>query len=187
MPINEGLATFGTPIDEGYWSVAPYGTTLPTTSTEELAQAFETVKVGEDGWTPSVDLGKDDPKTDWSGNTSLSTPAKPSATVEVPIFDNGYAANKIKYGAANATANGGFTFDGTTDAWSLVFTELHNDENGELELVQRYVFAYAVPREIELGTHKKDELVIDTVTFDAMYDSGIGGYFKALDPVAQEG
>lgn len=181
---NTGLATFGRPADEAYFSVALASSspTIPTTSNATLT-GYSTVRVSEDGITPSVDLGKEDPVKDWAKKDILSSPSSPSATLAVPIIDNSVAAKKLKYGAAKVDANGGAVFDGTTDAWVIIVDELHNGSDGEPTQLVRYVYPNCVPQEIELGTHTKGELIIDTVTFQALYDSTIGGYFKELPPV----
>lgn len=181
---NTGLATFGRPADEAYFSVALASSspTIPTTSNATLT-GYSTVRVAEDGITPSVDLGKEDPAKDWAKHDVLSSPSSPSATLAVPIIDNSVAAKKLKYGAAKVDANGGAVFDGTTDAWVIIIDELHNGANGEPTQLVRYVYPNCVPQEIELGTHTKGELIIDTVTFQALYDATIGGYFKELPPV----
>ena len=181
---NTGLATFGRPADEAYFSVALASSspTIPTTSNATLT-GYSTVRVSEDGITPSVDLGKEDPVKDWAKKDILSSPSSPSATLAVPIIDNSVAAKKLKYGAAKVDANGGAVFDGTTDAWVIIVDELHNGSDGEPTQLVRYVYPNCVPQEIELGTHSKGELIIDTVTFRALYDSTIGGYFKELPPV----
>ena len=154
---NAGLATFGRPADESYFSVALVSSnpTIPTTSNATLT-GYSTVRVSEAGISPAVDLGKADPAKDWAGVDVLSAPS----------------------------ANGGATFDGTTDAWVVVITELHNNADGEPAAIVRTVYPNCVPQELELGTHSKDSLIIDTVTFQALSDSTIGGYFKILDPVA---
>lgn len=181
---NTGLATFGRPADEAYFSVALASSspTIPTTSNATLT-GYSTVRVSEDGITPSVDLGKEDPVKDWAKKDILSSPSSPSATLAVPIIDNSVAAKKLKYGAAKVDANGGAVFDGTTDAWVVIIDELHNGADGEPTQLVRYVYPNCVPQEIELGTHTKGELIVDTVTFQALYDSTIGGYFKELPPV----
>ena len=181
---NTGLATFGRPADEAYFSVALASTnpTIPSTSNATLT-GYETVRVFEDGITPSVDLGKEDPVKDWAKNDILSSPSSPSATLEVPIIDNSVTAKKLKYGASKVDANGGAVFDGTTDAWVVIVDELHNGADGEPTQLVRYVYPNCVPQEISLGTHSKGELIVDTVTFQALYDSTIGGYFKELPPV----
>ena len=181
---NTGLATFGRPVDEAYFSVALASTspTIPTTSNATLT-GYSTVRVSEDGITPSVDLGKEDPVKDWARKDILSSPSSPSATLAVPIIDNSVAAKKLKYGASKVDANGGAVFDGTTDAWVIVVDELHNGSNGEPTQLVRYVYPNCVPQEIELGTHSAGELIVDTVTFQALYDTTIGGYFKELPPV----
>ena len=181
---NTGLATFGRPADEAYFSVALASSspTIPTTSNATLT-GYSTVRVSEDGITPSVDLGKEDPVKDWAKKDILSSPSSPSATLAVPIIDNSVAAKKLKYGASNVDANGGAVFDGTTDAWVVIIDELHNGADGEPTQLVRYVYPNCVPQEIELGTHTKGELIVDTVTFQALYDSTIGGYFKELPPV----
>lgn len=181
---NTGLATFGRPADEAYFSVALASSspTIPTTSNATLT-GYSTVRVSEDGITPSVDLGKEDPVKDWAKKDILSSPSSPSATLAVPIIDNSVAAKKLKYGAAKVDANGGAVFDGTTDAWVIIVDELHNGSDGEPTQLVRYVYPNCVPQEIELGTHTKGELIVDTVTFQALYDATIGGYFKELPPV----
>lgn len=181
---NTGLATFGRPVDEAYFSVALASSspTIPTTSNATLT-GYSTVRVSEDGITPSVDLGKEDPVKDWARKDILSSPSSPSATLAVPIIDNSVAAKKLKYGASKVDANGGAVFDGTTDAWVVIVDELHNGSNGEPTQLVRYVYPNCVPQEIELGTHSAGELIVDTVTFQALYDSTIGGYFKELPPV----
>lgn len=181
---NTGLATFGRPADEAYFSVALASSspTIPTTSNATLT-GYSTVRVSEDGITPAVDLGKEDPVKDWAKKDILSSPSSPSATLAVPIIDNSVAAKKLKYGAAKVDANGGAVFDGTTDAWVIIIDELHNGSNGEPTQLVRYVYPNCVPQEIELGTHTKGELIIDTVTFQCLYDSTIHGYFKELPPV----
>ena len=181
---NTGLATFGRPADEAYFSVALASSspTIPTTSNATLT-GYSTVRVSEDGITPSVDLGKEDPVKDWAKKDVLSSPSSPSATLAVPIIDNSVAAKKLKYGAAKVSTNGAAVFDGTTDAWVVIIDELHNGSDGEPTQLVRYVYPNCVPQEISLGTHSKGELIIDTVTFRALYDSTIGGYFKELPPV----
>ena len=64
---NTGLATFGRPADEAYFSVALASSspTIPTTSNATLT-GYSTVRVSEDGITPAVDLGKGDPVKDWA-------------------------------------------------------------------------------------------------------------------------
>lgn len=182
---NTGLATFGRPADESYFSVALVSSnpTIPTTSNATLT-GYSTVRVSEAGISPAVDLGKADPAKDWAGVDILSAPSNPSATLAVPIIDHSVAAKKLKYGSSKVSADGSYVFDGTTDAWVVVITELHNDADGEPAAVVRIVYPNCVPQELELGTHKKDELIIDTVTFKPLYDSTIGGYFKGLAPVA---
>lgn len=182
---NTGLATFGRPADEAYFSVALASSspTIPTTSNATLT-GYSTVRVSEDGITPSVDLGKEDPAKDWAKHDVLSSPSSPSATLAVPIIDNSVAAKKLKYGASKVDSNGGAVFDGTTDAWVIIIDELHNGTDGEPTQLVRYVYPNCVPQEIELGTHTKGELIIDTVTFQALYDATIGGYFKELPPVS---
>lgn len=184
---NTGLATFGRPADEAYFSVALASSspTIPTTSNATLT-GYSTVRVSEDGITPSVDLGKEDPVKDWAKKDILSSPSSPSASLEVPIIDNSVAAKKLKYGAAKVDANGGAVFDGTTDAWVVIVDELHNGADGEPTQLVRYVYPNCVPQEISLGTHSKGELIVDTVTFRALYDATIGGYFKELPPVTAE-
>ena len=181
---NAGLATFGRPADEAYFSVALASSspTIPTTSNATLT-GYSTVRVSVDGVTPSVDLGKEDPVKDWAKKDILPSPSSPSASLAVPIIDNSVAAKKLKYGASKVDANGGAVFDGTTDAWVVIVDELHNGSDGEPTQLVRYVYPNCVPQEIELGTHTKGELIIDTVTFQALYDSTIGGYFKELPPV----
>ena len=181
---NTGLATFGRPADEAYFSVALASSspTIPTTSNATLT-GYSTVRVSEDGITPSVDLGKEDPVKDWAKKDILSSPSSPSATLAVPIIDNSVAAKKLKYGAAKVDANGGAVFDGTTDAWVIIVDELHNGSDGEPTQLVRYIYPNCVPQEIELGTHTRGEVIVDTVTFQALYDSTIGGYFKELPPV----
>ena len=182
---NTGLATFGRPADEAYFSVALASSspTIPTTSNATLT-GYETVRVSEDGITPSVDLGKEDPVKDWAKKDILSSPSSPSASLEVPIIDNSVAAKKLKYGASKVDENGGAVFDGTTDAWVVIVDELHNGADGEPTQLVRYVYPNCVSQEISLGTHSKGELIVDTVTFQALYDSTIGGYFKELPPVS---
>lgn len=181
---NTGLATYGRPVSESYFHVAlaSASPSIPTTSDATLT-GYETVRVSEDGITPSVDLGKEDPKKDWAGNDVLASPANPSATLEVPVIDNSVAAKKLKYGASNVTATGQATFNGATDAWVVVVDELHNDANGDATQLVRTVYPNCVPQEISLGTHTKGDLIVDTVTFQALYDSTIGGYFRELPPV----
>jgi hypothetical protein len=184
---NTGLATFGRPADEAYFSVALASSspTIPTTSNATLT-GYETVRVSGDGITPSVDLGKEDPVKDWAKKDILSSPSSPSATLAVPIIDNSVAAKKLKYGTAKVDANGGAVFDGTTDAWVIIVDELHNGADGEPTQLVRYVYPNCVPQEIELGTHTSGELIIDTVTFQCRDDATIGGYFKELPPVTAE-
>ena len=182
---NTGLATFGRPVDEAYFSVALASTspTIPTTSNATLT-GYDTVRVSEDGITPAVDLGKGDPVKDWAKKDVLPSPSNPSATLAVPIIDNSLAAKKLKYGAGKVDANGTAVFDGSTDAWVVIVDELHNDANGDPKSLVRTVYPNCVPQEIELGTHTRDELIIDTVTFQALYDATIGGYFKELPAVS---
>ena len=182
---NTGLATFGRPNDETYFSVALVSSnpTIPTTSNASLS-GYETVRVSEDGITPSVDLGKAAPAKDWAGKDVLSAPGSPSAQLAVPIIDNSIAADKLRYGASKVDASGNAVFDGTTDAWVVIIDELHNDANGDPKSLVRYVYPNCVPQEISFGTHSKGNLIIDTVTFQALYDSTIGGYFKKLAPVS---
>ena len=181
---NTGLATFGRPADEAYFSVALASSspTIPTTSNATLT-GYSTVRVSEDGITPSVDLGKEDPVKDWARKDILSSPSSPSATLAVPIIDNSVAAKKLKYGAAKVSTNGAAVFDGTTDAWVVIVDELHNDANGDPKSLVRTIYPNCVPQELELGTHTRGDLIIDTVTFQCLYDSTIGGYFKELPPV----
>lgn len=185
MATNTGLATFGRPVDEAYFSVALASSTptIPTTSNASLS-GYETVRVAEDGITPSADLGKGDPIKDWAKHDILPSPANPSATLAVPIIDNSATAKKLKYGAAKVDGSGNAVFDGTTDAWVVIVDELHNDANGDPKSLVRTVYPNCVPQTLELGTHKMDELIIDTVTFQCLYDSTIGGYFKELAPVS---
>ena len=112
---NTGLATFGRPNDETYFSVAPVSSepTIPTTSDATLT-GYETVRVSEDGITPAVDLGKADPAKDWAGKDVLSAPGSPSATLAVPIIDNSVAADRLRYGAGQVEQDGSAVFDGTT-------------------------------------------------------------------------
>ena len=182
---NMGLASFGRPNDETYFSVALVSSdpTIPTTSDEAL-DGYETVRVSEDGITPAVNLGKADPAKDWAGKDVLSAPGSPSATLAVPIIDNSVAADKLRYGAEKVDVDGNAVFDGTTDSWVVIVDELHNDENGDPKDLVRYVYPNCVPQEIAFGTHAKGNLIIDTVTFQALYDSTIGGYFKKLAPVS---
>ena len=182
---NTGLATFGRPNDETYFSVALVSSnpTIPTTSNATLT-GYETVRVSEDGITPAVDLGKADPAKDWAGKDVLASSATPSATLAVPIIDNSAAADKLRYGAAKVDANGNAVFDGTTDAWVVIIDELHNDQYGDPKDMVRYVYPNCVPQDITFGTHSKGSLIIDTVTFQALYDETIGGYFKKLAPVS---
>ena len=178
---NTGLATYGRPADEQYFSVAlaSDNPTIPTSSTAALS-GYESVRVSDAGISPTVDLGKADPAKDWGGKDVLSAPSNPSSTLAVPIIDHSVAAKQLKYGAAKVDENGVFVFDGTTDEWVVIVTELYNDEDGDPALIQRTVYPRCVPKEISLGTHKKDELIVDTVTFELLYDSSIGGYFKGL-------
>lgn len=182
---NMGLASFGRPNDETYFSVALVSSdpTIPTTSDEAL-DGYETVRVSEDGITPAVNLGKADPAKDWAGKDVLSAPGSPSATLAVPIIDNSVAADKLRYGAEKVDVNGNAVFDGTTDSWVVIVDELHNDENGDPKDLVRYVYPNCVPQDITFGTHSKGSLIIDTVTFQALYDETIGGYFKKLAPVS---
>ena len=182
---NTGLATFGRPVDEAYFSVALASSnpTIPTTSNAPLS-GYDTVRVSSDGITPAVDLGKGDPVKDWANKDVLAAPADPSATLAVPIIDNSIAAKKLKYGAGKVDSNGTATFDGSTDTWVVIVDELHNDANGDPKSLVRTVYPNCVPQEIELGTHTRGELIIDTVTFQLIYDSTIGGYFRELPPVA---
>ena len=182
---NTGLASFGRPVDAAYFSVALASSspTIPTTSNATLT-GYETVRVSEGGITPAVDLGKEDPVKDWAGKDVLSSPSKPSATLAVPIIDNSNAAKKLKYGASKVDASGNAVFDGSTDAWVVIIDELRNDANGDPASLVRTVYPNCVPQSIDLGTHSRDELIIDTVTFQALYDSTIGGYFKELAPVS---
>ena len=182
---NTGLASFGRPNDETYFSVALVSSnpTIPTTSNATLT-GYETVRVAEDGITPAVNLGKADPAKDWAGKDVLASPATPSATLAVPIIDNSVAADKLRYGASKVDQNGNAVFDGSTDSWVVIIDELHNDENGDPKDLVRYVYPNCVPQEIAFGTHAKGNLIIDTVTFQALYDSTIGGYFKKLAPVS---
>ena len=182
---NTGLATFGRPVDEAYFSVAlvSESPTIPTTSNATLT-GYSTVRVGSDGVTPAADLGKGDPVKDWANKDVLPSPANPSATLAVPIIDNSVAAKKLKYGASNVDSNGGAVFDGTTDAWVVIVDELHNDANGDPKSLVRTIYPNCVPQELALGTHTRGDLIIDTVTFQCLYDSTIGGYFKELPPVA---
>lgn len=182
---NTGLATFGRPNDETYFSVALASSSpaIPTTSDAAL-EGYETVRVSEDGITPAVNLGKSDPAKDWGGKDVLSAPGTPSASLSVPIIDNSVAADRLRYGAEKVDADGNAVFDGTTDSWVVVVDELHNDANGEPKSLVRYVYPNCVPREITFGTHTRGSLIIDTVNFDALYDETIGGYFKKLAPVS---
>lgn len=182
---NTGLASFGRPNDETYFSVALVSSnpTIPTTSDATLT-GYETVRVSEDGITPAVDLGKADPAKDWAGKDVLASSATPSATLAVPIIDNSKAADKLRYGASKVDASGNAVFDGTTDAWVVIIDELHNDANGDPKDLVRYVYPNCVPQDITFGTHTKGSLIVDTVTFQALYDETIGGYFKKLAPVS---
>jgi hypothetical protein len=182
---NTGLASFGRPVDEAYFSVALVSSnpTIPTTSSAELT-GYETVRVSDSGITPAVDLGKEDPVQDWAGKDVLSSPSNPSATLEVPIIDNSNAAKRLKYGASKVDENGNAVFDGSTDVWVVIIDELRNDANGDPASIVRTIYPNCVPQSIDLGTHSRSELIIDTVTFQALYDSSIGGYFKELAPVA---
>ena len=101
-----------------------------------------------------------------------------------PIIDNSVAADKLRYGADKVDSNGNAVFDGTTDAWVVIVDELHNDANGDPKSLVRYVYPNCVPQEITFGTHSKGALIIDTVKFQALYDSTIGGYYKKLAPVS---
>ena len=182
---NTGLASFGRPNDETYFSVALVSSspTIPTTSDATLT-GYETVRVSEDGITPAVSLGKADPAKDWAGKDVLASPATPSATLAVPIIDNSVAADKLRYGASKVDSSGNAVFDGSTDSWVVIIDELHNDANGDPKSLVRYVYPNCVPQEIAFGTHSKGNLIVDTVTFQALYDSTIGGYFKKLAPVS---
>ena len=182
---NTGLATFGRPNDETYFSVAPVSSepTIPTTSDATLT-GYETVRVSEDGITPAVDLGKADPAKDWAGKDVLSAPGSPSAKLAVPIIDNSVAADRLRYGAGQVEQDGSAVFDGTTDAWVVIVDELHNDQYGEPTELVRYVYPNCVPQDITFGPHSKGSLIVDTVTFQALYDETIGGYFKKLAPVS---
>ena len=182
---NAGLATYGRPADTSYFSVAlkSANPTIPTTADAALT-GFETVRVSESGITPAIDLGKEDPVKDWARMDVLASPSSPSATLAVPIIDNSVAAKKLKYGSKNVGTNGSAVFDGTTDVWVVIVDELHNDADGEPKLLVRTIYPNCVPQQIEFGTHVKSELVIDTVTFQCLYDESIHGYWKELDPVA---
>lgn len=182
---NAGLASFGRPKDEQYFSVALASSspTIPTTSDAKLT-GFETVRVSESGITPAVDLGKEDPVHDWAGKDVLSSPSNPSATLEVPIIDNSVAAKRLKYGASKVDESGNAVFDGSTDTWVVIVDELRNDANGDPASIVRTIYPNCVPQSIDLGTHSRSELIIDTVTFQALYDATIGGYYKELAPVA---
>lgn len=180
---NTGLATYGRPADEQYFSVAlaSGSPSIPTTATDTLT-GYDSVRVSDSGISPTIDLGKADPAKDWGGKDVLSAPSNPSSTLAVPIIDHSVAAKKLKFGADKVEADGTYVFDGTTDEWVVVVTELYNDSNGDPELIQRTVYPRCVPKEISLGTHKKDELIVDTVTFEILYDSTISGYYKGLKP-----
>ncbi len=182
---NTGLASFGRPNDETYFSVALASSspTIPTTSDATLS-GYETVRVSEDGITPAVDLGKSDPAKDWAGRDVLASTATPSASLSVPIIDNSVAADKLRYGASNVDASGNAVFNGATDSWVVIVDELHNDENGDPVSLVRYVYPNCVPQNITFGTHSKGSLIIDTVEFQALYSPAIGGYFKKLAPVS---
>lgn len=182
---NTGLASFGRPNDETYFSVAlaSANPTIPTTSDQALS-GYETVRVSEDGITPAVNLGKDDPVKDWAGKDVLASPSTPSASLSVPIIDNSVAADKLRYGASNVDSSGNAVFDGSTDTWVVIVDELHNDTNGDPKSLVRYVYPNCVPQDITFGTHSKGGLIIDTVNFQALYDETIGGYFKKLAPVS---
>lgn len=182
---NTGLATFGRPADAAYFSVALASSspTIPTTSDATLT-GYDTVRVSEAGITPAVDLGKENPVKDWGRKDVLATPSSPSATLTVPIIDHSVAAKKLKYGASKVDASGNAVFDGTTDTWVIIVDELHNDANGDPLSLVRTVYPNCVPQSIELGTHTAGDLIIDTVTFQALYDATIGGYFKELAPVS---
>ena len=181
---NTGLASFGRPVDEAYFSVALVSSnpTIPNTSNAQLT-GYETVRVSEDGVTPSVDLGKEDPAKDWARKDVLSSPSSPSATLAVPIIDNSLVAKRLKYGTANVDENGGAVFNGATDSWVVIVDELHNGADGEPNQLVRYVYPNCVAQELEFGTHSTGELIVDTVTFQVLYDNTIGGYFKELPPV----
>ena len=185
MATNTGLATYGRPADAAYFSVAlaSANPTIPTTSDATLT-GYSTVRVSDAGITPAVDLGKVDPKKDWGGHDVLASSASPSATLAVPIIDHSVAAKKLVYGASNVDANGNAVFDGTTDTWVVIVDELHNDEYGDPKSLVRTVYPNCVPQQIEFGTHTMGELIVDTVTFAALYDETIGGNFKELAPVA---
>lgn len=182
---NTGLATYGRPADEKYFSVAPAGTELPTTSAAALAAAYVSVRVSEDGITPAPDYGKDDPIKDWAGEDVLAAPASPAATLEVPMIDNSDTVHKILYGAANVDATGA-TFNGDTDEWVVVVTELHNDADGNPENIVRTVYPRCVPQEWDEGSHTRTELVVHTVTFQCLYSDTIGGWFKELPAATAE-
>lgn len=181
---NTGLATFGRPIGESYFSVAlaSANPSIPTTSDATLT-GYDTVRVSEAGITPAVDLGKENPVKDWGRRDVLAAPSNPSATLSVPIIDHSVAAKKLKYGASKVDASGNAVFDGTTDTWIIIVDELHNDANGDPLSLVRYVYPNCVPQSIELGTHTFGDLIIDTVVFQALYDATIGGYYKELAPV----
>lgn len=180
---NAGLATYGRPADAKYFSVAPFGTELPATSNAELNQAFESVRVSSDGITPSADLGKKDASKDWSGKPVLSAPAEPTASLDVPVIDHSATANKIKYGSANVSG-GGVKFTGATDEWSVVVTELHNDEDGNPKSLVRTVYPRCGVKSLKLGSHKRGDLIVDTVSFEALDDGKGSGLFYLLPPVS---
>ena len=182
---NTGLATFGNPNGETYFSVALVSSnpTIPTTSDETLT-GYETVRVAEDGITPAITLGKADPAKDWAGKDVLASSSTPSATLAVPIIDNSVAADKLRFGASQVDEHGNAVFNGTTDAWVVVVDELHNDEYGDPKYLVRYLYPNCVPQDITFGTHSKGSLIVDTVTFQTLYDESISGYFKKLAPVS---
>lgn len=182
---NTGLATYGRPADEKYFSVAPAGTELPTASDGALAAAYVSVRVSEDGITPAPDFGKDNPVKDWAGEDVLAAPASPSVTLEVPMIDNNEMVHKILYGAANVNTAGS-TFKGDTDEWVVVVTELHNDADGNPESIVRTVYPRCVPQEWDEGAHTRTELIVHTVTFQCLYSDTIEGYFRELPAATAE-
>lgn len=158
---------------DGTCEIAPYGTALPDDFDDALDAAFVDLgEISEDGLEHVFEV-ESERIANWAGQTVRLVNKKANATFKMKFLETNEDVVGLFYGAAVTGAAGVSSVaigDPAPDTRAMVVTVIDGDTE------KRYVLAKVQVSDRGSVPEKGDEASTYELTFEALYDSTVGGY-----------
>lgn len=184
--LNAKNVSVGKPVATGAVWLAPIGTALPTTASEQLNSAFESVGyVSEDGVTNEVETDKEEIKA-WGGDIVATPQTSYSEKFTLTLIETRATTLKVVYGDANVEVDSKGTIKvkhNSTEKTPIVMViEVLLSDNR----IKRIVVPNCKLSEIGEIAYKDDEAIGYECTFQALPDSDNNTSYEYIGAVTGE-